>query len=359
MGQRASLTSCVVRGKEREGDGQGLVANLRRAEALIAAPEKLEHECDFHFGRAGLDANGDLRRVELRRLLWTFAHGLGSTELTWEAIEATAVVGTIEPHVPVVTRSEFFRCVLKTVHLVAAELHRKVEEEAARRLLLEEHMMASSMAGSRSGSTNPWAALAERHGRSGASSSSSRSPSLASASSGTTNADHEDEEEVEAQTEAPSKGKGKGKRAEGARPRPEPVTTPLFLPAPGGSQHEVAPVNGMTAMVLSNEGTFDPQRLFVGGGMMELNDPAQPAAGGNSAFDLALLEYAATGDEISSLPVAPLLPAFAVRGKALDRMLVLGFAGDDALCLWFATLEDCELCRNVLASEGAEARRYA
>ncbi|CAK0901541.1 unnamed protein product [Prorocentrum cordatum] len=71
-----------------------------------------------------------LRRGGLRdkRLLWTFAHGMGSEALTWEAIEAAAVVGTVEPQVPVVTRPEFFRCALKTVHLVAAELRERSRE---------------------------------------------------------------------------------------------------------------------------------------------------------------------------------------------------------------------------------------
>lgn len=55
-----------------------------------------------------------------------------------------------------------------------------------------------------------------------------------------------------------------------------PAETPLFLPAPGGSPDDAALVNGMTALVLSNEGTFDPQRLFVGSGILELSDPTQP-----------------------------------------------------------------------------------
>ena len=34
----------------------------------------------------------------------------------------------------------------------------------------------------------------------------------------------------------------------------------------------VAAIEGMLAMVLSNEGGFDPQRLYVGQGMLVLSD---------------------------------------------------------------------------------------
>merc|ERR1740123_1179192 len=122
----------VVR-DEPEGELQHCVEYLRRVDTLLAEPEKLESECDFHFQRAGIDAHGDMRRIELRRVLWTFARHLGSTELTWEAIEAAAVVGTLEPRVPVVTRAEFYRCVLKTVHLVGFELRRRVGQAEALR----------------------------------------------------------------------------------------------------------------------------------------------------------------------------------------------------------------------------------
>jgi len=136
-----------------------------------------------------------------------------------------------------------------------------------------------------------------------------------------------------------------------------PSEMPLFLPAPGGSPDDTALVNGMTAMVLSNEGSFDPQRLFVGNGILELSDPTQPASDtrhvlreGRSTFDLTLLDYACSGSEITQLPIAQLVPAYAMRSNSLDRMLVLVFMGDEALCLWFTTIQDCELFVSALAS---------
>jgi len=292
MGQQASsaLGPCVVRSKQGQADH----VCLKRVEALLNDPEKLEQECDFHFRRTGLDAHGDLRRVELRRLLWTFAHSLGSKELTWEAIEAAAVVGTVEPHVPVVTKDEFFRCVLKTVHLVAAELRRRV---------------------------------------------------------------------AEAEEGAP----GRPSSQPAAEPAGGPRALPLFAPAPGGSPLETAPISGMTVMVLNNEGGFDPQRLFVDRGLLVLSDPGEAeqtvaqrlfGADGRSAFDLSLLELVANGQEVLRTPLVPLLPAFVLRGEALERLMVLNFPGDEALCLWLASVEDSELCRDaVLAEAGARGSR--
>jgi len=363
MGQQASsfLTPCVARGKH-DLDGDTLRC-LKRAEALLAEPEKLERECDFHFRRTGLDAHGDLRRVELRRLLWTIAHSLGSTELTWEAIEAAAVVGTLEPHVPVVTRAEFFRCVLKTVHLVAAELRRKAELQQSGGQPAVPAVPAKA-APSVPRSANPWAALAERHGGAAAAamSSSSRSTSP-TCSSGIS--------EVPSSGKGKDKGKGKGKgkgAGKSKREEPsagglaeEPFTLPLFLPAPGGSPDEAATINGMTAKILSNEGTLDPQRLFVGRGMLELSDLEAKAcmtqrllcADGRTAFDLTLLEAALSGKDILRSPVAQLLPSAALEGEALNCVLVLSFSGDEVLCLWFATTEDCELCHNAVMAEAA------
>mmetsp|Transcript_18906 Transcript_18906/g.59432 ORF Transcript_18906/g.59432 Transcript_18906/m.59432 type:complete len:360 (-) Transcript_18906:15-1094(-) len=352
MGQQAGalLTPCVVRGKTSSSSRDGLVANLKRVEALLAQPEKLESECDFHFRRAGLDAHGTLRRLELRRLLWTFAHGLGSEELTWEAIEAAAVAGTLEPHVPVVTGAEFYRCVLKTVHLVAAELQRKVAEADARQRAREAPQRPQTR----------WATLEKRKDVASEDSDSSRSSSPAPKPA----APCEPEAEFSG-----SKGAGKGQTPP---PRPpetkapqEPLALPLFRPAPGGSEEEAAPVNGMTAMVLSNEGTFDAQRLFVGRGTLVLSDPERPEPGvaqrllgsdERSAFDLSLLEFAAPGDGVVRTPLAAMLQGLPLPSGELERLLVLGFAGEDVLCLWFPTPQDCDLCRRAVEGEGAAAR---
>eukprot|EP00418_Pyrodinium_bahamense_P062694 CAMPEP_0179091100 /NCGR_PEP_ID=MMETSP0796-20121207/41598_1 /TAXON_ID=73915 /ORGANISM="Pyrodinium bahamense, Strain pbaha01" /LENGTH=383 /DNA_ID=CAMNT_0020788685 /DNA_START=54 /DNA_END=1205 /DNA_ORIENTATION=+ len=376
MGQQATslLTPCVIRGKHGlQGEREKLTTYLKRAEALIAEPEKLERECDFHFRRAGLDADGALRRVELRRLLWTFAHSLGSTELTWESIEALAVVGTLEPHVPVVTSAQFFRCVLKTVHLVAAELRRKVTEVDAR-LQQPNRQVAASASGAGFAPprpANPWAVLAEQEGSGAADSASSRSSSRSSISASSSQA------QAEPQAPPRHKGVGKGKHrpADRLAANPgkgqsgEPLHLAPFQPAPGGSIDEVAPVNGMMVLVLSNEGTFDPQRLFVGHGMLMLSDPSEAAptlaqrllgADGRTAFDLSLLEFVASGEDITRTPVAPVLPSFAELGQpdrqGLDRVLVLGFADDEALCLLFETCEDCDLCHEAVTTEGAGAQ---
>mmetsp|Transcript_98373 Transcript_98373/g.195027 ORF Transcript_98373/g.195027 Transcript_98373/m.195027 type:complete len:368 (+) Transcript_98373:141-1244(+) len=366
MGQQVSPGTCVSRGKlSGPGANESLTMQLKRAEALMALPERLETECDFQFQRAGLDAHGELRRVELRRLLWTFAHGLGSTELTWQAIEDAAVAGTIEPHVPVVNRAEFFRCVLKTVHLVAAELRGRIEEEKEASLRQKELLGSAD-------SSSPWSALAHQHthaARAASSSCSSRSASPASVSSRQSEASFEDGEVVPQSTGkeehaytvgSPGEEQSAAATSTFAQPPPE---TPLFLPAPGGSSDDAALINGMTAMVLSNEGTFDPQSLFIGSGILELSDVTQPASEtrhilreGHSTFDLTLLDSACCGSEITQLPIAQLIPAYAMRSNSLDRMLVLGFAGDEALCLWFTTVQDCELCVSALMSCRADVR---
>eukprot|EP00434_Breviolum_minutum_P023206 symbB.v1.2.020468.t1/scaffold1729.1/size181395/5 len=186
MGQQAAtFAPCVARVKSDNGhdDPQQLTASLQKVEKLLLDTETLQRECDAHFQRAGLDAHGTMRRVELRRLLWTFAHSLGSTELTWEAIEAFAITGTLEANVPVVTREEFFRCVTKTVHLVGRELRRKLQEVENRLRPLPRR--PPERAQEQSGPTpktpgrhsSPWAAMAELSGSEGESPISSPRPS--------------------------------------------------------------------------------------------------------------------------------------------------------------------------------------
>lgn len=407
---------CIARAKpkEPEDDHERLVLCLRRAEALILDPEKLQRECEYHFNRAGLDAHGDMRRVELRRLLWTFARSLGSVELTWEGLEATAVIGTLEPHVPVVTHDEFFRCVLKTVHLVVAELRRKMAEADAQRRLQQEQLQRQQEeeAASRARPKNPWAALAEKHGGRRAISASSCSSSCSSAMSGSGSAAQSSSSRGAstprgseaaaprprrggrgAAAEAgrlggelppgartrvevpfpkassaggPINGKGRGK-GRGGKAAPSPATPPS-PPQEAPIAHEallplddVAVVHGMTALLLSNDGNFEPQHLSVAQGSLMLCDPdeaeptlAQRLMGSDrrDAFDLSLLESADTGEDVLRTPLAALLPGSALEsGEALDRMLVLGFEGGEALCLWLNSVEDCQRCLRAVTAE--------
>lgn len=389
MGQQANssfFNPCVARHKDLGGERQRLDTCLKRADAFIAHPEKLEGECNLHFNRAGLDANGDMRRIELRRLLWTIAHGLGSTELTWEAIEDAAVVGTLEPQVPVVTRAEFFRCVLKTVHLVVAELQRKIDHQDAF-MHFEVEQRGGREAAQAEPTTpddqkpiNPWAALAEQHV--GNRSASSSSASSGASSSGDDNNDDKLEEELhEVDSQRLAKGGGKGRkgkfgkrgkwnddssREEQQPPGPPPVSCHGFSPAPGGFAGDSALVNGMTAMLLSCEGAFEPQRLFVDRGIVVLSDPdkAEPSlaqslmcADGRTAFDLSLLEVVICGAAVARSPAAALLPDFAIRGRNaedLRRLLVLVFDESEVLCLWFSAAEDCDLFRHAVLLEAPD-----
>mmetsp|Transcript_26527 Transcript_26527/g.85826 ORF Transcript_26527/g.85826 Transcript_26527/m.85826 type:complete len:619 (-) Transcript_26527:2420-4276(-) len=213
MGQQtsASFTPFTAwKKKETEADLEQLAFRLRQTEAMLADPDKLARDCDFHFGRAGLDARGELRRVELRRLLWTFAHSLGSSDLTWEAIEASAVIGTVEPHVPSVTQDQFFRCTLKTVHLVAAELRDK-HREMEGRIRLQYARQHGDLR-----SAGPW--VGQKQGSPPSPSASSRGSSVSRGSSassrGSRGSPHGAGPEREAQPPTmafPSKGKGRGK----------------------------------------------------------------------------------------------------------------------------------------------------
>lgn len=370
-----------------------LIEQLQRVNELLAQPDTLQRECDFHFKRAGLDAHGQMRRVELRRVLWTFAHGLGSTELTWEGIEAAAVVGTLEPHIPAATHSEFFRCVLKTVHLVAAELQKQINAIDAHFQLEEDHKRLATGAMRASAAASAAAASAlescgHEHTQDDVDAHAAHvpgppshdaqcgNPFVAEAGSVEEQFYHDStDEEGEAghahrgmemlgrNGRLPCDGanhawqnemehEAKGASQEGL----------LFAPADGGAPEEVAPcINGMMALVLSNEGSFDPHRLFVGSGVLVLGDPEYPApafagefiiADGHSAFDLGFLESAVTGRALAHSPEASLLPEFAVRGKqSLDRMLVLTFEAGEALALWFNAPEDCALCLEAVRRE--------
>eukprot|EP00747_Dinoflagellata_sp_TGD_P171126 gnl/TRDRNA2_/TRDRNA2_204420_c0_seq1.p1 gnl/TRDRNA2_/TRDRNA2_204420_c0~~gnl/TRDRNA2_/TRDRNA2_204420_c0_seq1.p1 ORF type:complete len:452 (+),score=89.46 gnl/TRDRNA2_/TRDRNA2_204420_c0_seq1:27-1358(+) len=407
-----ALTPCVTRNRDSDPfeERAQIMMYLQRVDALLEEHEKLQKECDFHFQRAGLDANGDMRRVELRRLLWTFAHHLGSTELTWEVIEASAVVGTLDPHIPVVTRDQFYRCVLKTVHLVAAELNRKgaeLDERARQRELAtakakgwQQSNSPAAQSAAANGNynqlrTNPWAAFGMK-ADSQKSLRKNRSDSSSSSSVSYSEGEEEEEEDIgqPVATRAPAPKRGPAPRpaaakaaAAGSHPqssradvwdgdRPKAVQTgarlgetAVFTPAGGGGPDDTALVNGMMAMLLSHDGNFEPQRLFVGEGSIVLTDPC--AAGtesvnnffcssGKCAFDLALLEAAVSGEELRSSPATQLLPGYAMRAReSLDRMLVLSFAGGEACCIWFSGPEDCDYCRDAVRSEAVRARREA
>eukprot|EP00448_Togula_jolla_P018728 CAMPEP_0170591394 /NCGR_PEP_ID=MMETSP0224-20130122/12380_1 /TAXON_ID=285029 /ORGANISM="Togula jolla, Strain CCCM 725" /LENGTH=244 /DNA_ID=CAMNT_0010915255 /DNA_START=336 /DNA_END=1070 /DNA_ORIENTATION=+ len=237
------------------------------------------------------------------------------------------------------------------MHLVAAELRVKAQEveaqlrEEAERLERQRALRGESGAKAR----NPWAALAaEDHGSASSSASSSGD---------------------EAEAEANSSSVKVPRLVEPPQPRSvdqQIHNVPLFSPA-GGVVQETALVDGMVAMVLSVEGGyFDPRRLYVGGGTLVLSDPdgtkmtaAQRlfSRDGRQALDLALLESTASGaKEIAHVPVASLLPDFAVRcHNSLDRMLALNFESGEALCLWFSTPEDCQLCREAVQLEARAA----
>jgi len=368
---------------------------LQHVDSVIANPEVLERECDFHFQRAGLDAHGEMRRIELRRLLWTMAHQLGSEQLTWEAIEASAVVGTLDPAVPVVTRPEFYRCALKTVHLVAAELRRRVfEAEALLQREREEVLAAKEAAAAAAAAEAAAAAAAAENARREALARQAAGQSAAPAalppagSRGSQSRDAADADaEVFAFAPAPASGpaadSGEAVSLDGLLAPPAETTAApasaamllpqapqeqlLFAPAPGGIPEDTATVNGMMAMVLSTEETFDAQRLFVGRGLLALSDPEDNVAAarrfvvadGRNAFDLALLEMAWTGESINSSQVAVLLPGYSRNADALNRMLALEFEDGEALVLWLPTPEDSELCLEAIKAEAARAAEKA
>jgi len=261
--------------------------------------------------------------VELRRLLWTFSHALGSTELTWEAIEASAVIGTLEPHVPVVTLDEFFRCVLKTVHLVVAELRRKAERFAPR--------------------ATPWACLAEMNdkGRGDASSrSSSCSPPPSQASEPA-----EDVTEGHPSSELPSEHESPVQRDLPHSQRDSYEGASIFQPAPDTSQ-DPSVIDRLQVMLLSSHGIFDAQHVSLDRGHLILTDPddeptfMQRVLGSSSQVyvDLSTLKDTYFDVEVLNSPAASMLPT---EGCPLDRVIVFTFGSEhEVLCFCMPSVSD-------------------
>ncbi|CAE8704662.1 unnamed protein product, partial [Polarella glacialis] len=217
--------------------------------------------------------------------------------------------------------------------------------------------------GSAASRTSPWAAFAERNG--------ADSPVSSGPSRGSSSAPSEDGDRgVSAQEDRPE-----AQPALLFRPGPEEVpelaaasvaqssSAPrIFSPAPGGLPEDAAAdVNSMVAFVLNKDGAFDPQRLFVGNGLLVLSDPHQVepdfarrflGADGRTAFDLSVLESAVRGEAILGTPLIGLLPGQVVRSRdAVSRLLVLGFAAGAALVMLLESEQDCELCCDTAIAE--------
>eukprot|EP00438_Fugacium_kawagutii_P015625 Skav213746 [mRNA] locus=scaffold258:7419:8549:+ [translate_table: standard] len=360
MGQAAG--TCVGRAKGNNGpqDAQQLTAALQKAEKLLLDTETLERECDAHFHRSGLDAHGTMRRVELRRLLWTFAHSLGSTELTWEAIEAFAVTGTLEAHVPIVTREEFFRCVTKTVHLVAGELRRKLQELESRRQPIPRRppeTVPEPRPKTMGPHSSPWAAMAEL-------SSEEESP-LSSPRSENSKAVEETQQAQQATVFSPAPYAAQENH-------PVAVSAPVqhhaavsqsepFRPAPEPEPSEPVGVNGaMVVLVLSSEGTFDPQRISLQGGSLLLGPMEEAGNGsllslfgdGQTAFDLSFLEVLLRGSAVARNPAARMIPDVVWKTpESVARTVLLCFPEGSALCMWFQETEQCVTCCKAILEE--------
>jgi len=373
MGQQGGKS-----GGDLEQQKEQALQQLWHADKLIGNPEQLEKECAYHFDRAGLDAQGNMRRVELRRLLWTYSNSLGSRDLTWQAIEAAAVVGTVEPGVPVVSREEFFRCVTKTVHLVSAELRQRVvainaalkpvpqppSPEPCQPVNVEPTISATR-------ETLHFDICNEQPPRSEQAPRIEQPPSIEKPPSSHPpvhehiNAQAQNIDEPDAMSDYDDySSAGDSEDAEPLQPQieasfVEPQKEPLFTPAPGGSPDELAPVNGMLALLLTHDGAFEPQRICINDSQLVLTEPEGPGFmdrlfgnSGRSTYDLLLLQSVVTGDEILKTPAASLLPSFAIRNKeSLNRLLVLIFDAGEAICFWFSTEGDCSHCYQALLEE--------
>lgn len=354
MGQQAAtFAPCVARVKSDNGhdDPQQLTASLQKVEKLLLDTETLQRECDAHFQRAGLDAHGTMR-------------------LTWEAIEAFAITGTLEANVPVVTREEFFRCVTKTVHLVGRELRRKLQEVENRLRPLPRR--PPERAQEQSGPTpktpgrhsSPWAAMAELSGSEGESPISSPRPSNGS------EAIQEPEHAQDAIFRpAPCAERSESRLQEkqspplAARPQQAPSEDTLFRPAPEPQAVQAAQVpslNGMIVLVLSSEGNFDPQRLALESGTLLLG-PMEEATGGlaslfgvdsRTAFDLSFLEMLLRGSAIARSPAARMIPGVVWKTpESVARTVMLCFPEGSVLCMWFQETEHCAACCQAILEE--------
>jgi hypothetical protein len=269
-----------------------------------------------------------MRRIELRRLLWTFAHHLGSEELTWEQIEVAAVVGTVEPHVPVVTQAEFFRCVYKTVHLVAAELRKRLDAFGPVRENGYKTQQQQLRAPVKEG-VQPEEDSGEDE-------------------------DDDDDDESGPQGNGPIEVPLFSPAPESPVPHTKEPMVEAFDPAPGGTGDDMLLVNGMMAMTLSVEGSFDPQRLFITRGQLILREPEENSKKGH-ALDLRDMITATVGESIAHSPFRALLPSYVKDVEALHRMLVLEFEESEVVCLWFPTPEDCNRCLQALMEEAERA----
>lgn len=332
MGQQSSQAES----SRQQHQYQELGKRLHHVDSLLAAPEQLERESNSQFQRAPLDSHGCMRRIELRRLLWTFAHHLGAEELTWESIEVAAVVGTIEPNVPVVNQDEFFRCVYKTVHLVAAELRKRLEKFGPISYNVN-HII-------------PPNGIKLQQGQPG-----TLRPPRREDESDEESGDEEDDDDDEN-----ASGDGPIEVPLFSPAPPSPATHIIepkietFDPAPGGIGDDTLRVNGMMAMTLSVEGTFEPQRLFIRNGQLVLRDPDENSKG-KQALDLRDMITATVGEPIAHSPFRSLLPGYVRDADALNRMLVLEFDESEVLCLWFPTPEDCNRCLQALKDEAERA----
>ncbi|CAJ1427147.1 unnamed protein product [Effrenium voratum] len=254
---------------------------------------------------------------------------------------------------PVVTREEFFRCVTKTVHLVAAELRRKLQQVNNKLLPRRPPERGSPESHKdRSGPTpktpgrhsSPWAAMAELSG------SDVESP----ASSPRSRSEAESGEEALPKQEAVPRSQEAVFKPAPEEAAPTPV---LFRPAP----EEKLSVNGMIVLVLSSEGSFEPQVLALEVGTLHLSSVESGGISSfftgrdGSAFDLSMLEMLVRGAAVARSPAAQMIPGVVWKSpESIARTLVLFFE-NSALCLWFQETEHCTFCCKAFLEE---ARAY-